>query len=85
MNGYPWVAGEKVNASDLNASTFGYKATGGSANAYTFATPHTSAPAYFEGMTIIGKANFSNTGSATIDVDGLGAKTLKKFKFSNKN
>jgi hypothetical protein len=51
--------------------------TTGSSNAYvvTNTNVYTS---YVSGMIINIKANFSNTGSATINVDGLGAKTIKK-------
>lgn len=51
--------------------------TGGSANAYTL-TSGQSLAAYASGQRFCVKWSFSNTGSATINVDGLGAKTLKK-------
>lgn len=54
------------------------KASTGSANAYVFAAAQTFT-AYYDGMLVGFDANFANTGAATIDVDGLGAKTIKKY------
>lgn len=53
------------------------KASTGSANAYVFAAAQTLG-AYYDGLLIGFDANFANTGAATINVDGLGAKTIKK-------
>jgi hypothetical protein len=52
----------------------------GSANAYTLTnSPATTAPvAYRPGSTYIFKATFANTGACTLNVDGLGAVTIKK-------
>jgi hypothetical protein len=50
----------------------------GSANAYAInLTPDLGA--YAAGVQVQFIANFTNTGSATANVDGLGAKTIKKF------
>lgn len=50
---------------------------GGTADALT-ATLDPAPTAYTTGMTVIVKAASDNTGSATINVNGLGAKTIKK-------
>lgn len=66
-----------VNYSDLIGEAFTYASTGGSANAYTLTL--TKAPtSYAAGMRVKFKASFSNTASATINVNSLGAKTFKK-------
>ncbi len=52
--------------------------TTGSANAYVF-TSSPAIAAYSAGMTFRLKANFANTGSATLNVSGLGAKDIKKL------
>lgn len=51
--------------------------TGGSANAYTLTTGQTLL-AYATGQAFRFKANFTNSGAATINVDGIGAKALTK-------
>lgn len=51
--------------------------TGGSANAYTLTTGQ-SLSAYASGQRFCIRASFSNSGAATINVDGLGAKNLTK-------
>lgn len=53
------------------------KSTTGSADAYLFAAAQTIA-AYYDGLIIGFDANFQNTGAATLNVDSLGAKTIKK-------
>jgi len=58
------------------------KASTGSANAYVFAAAQTLS-AYYDGLVIGFDANFANTGSATINVDSLGAKTIKKHNDQN--
>lgn len=58
----------------------GTATSAGSANAYTFTSPSGFAfTSYTAGQMICFKANHENTGAATINVDGLGAKTLKKY------
>lgn len=54
-----------------------YGTTTGSANAYVL-TLGVSITSYTAGLTLRFKANFANTGAATLDVDGLGAVTIKK-------
>jgi hypothetical protein len=49
----------------------------GSANAYIAATAR-QISGYFQGLRICGKANFTNTGAATLNVNGLGAVAIRK-------
>ena len=49
----------------------------GSANAYLMAANRTIS-AYYDGMRQGFHANFANTGPATLDIDSVGAKTIKK-------
>lgn len=58
-------------------SYFHFATTTGSANAYVLTLPY-APTAYTTGMRIKFKASFSCTGSATINVNSLGAKTFKK-------
>lgn len=51
--------------------------TAGSANAYTLTTG-LSLAAYVSGQSFLIKASFTNSGAATLNVDGLGAKSLVK-------
>jgi hypothetical protein len=53
----------------------------GAGNAYTITNSPamTAATAYRAGTTFTFKANHANSGTATLNVDALGAKTLKKF------
>lgn len=52
-------------------------ATTGSSNAYAM-TVRPAPRALVDKMTVRGKANFSNTGAATLNVNALGAKALRK-------
>jgi hypothetical protein len=64
--------------SDYNWDSSGQITSTGSANAYVIATA-AAITGYYQGMPPIRfKANFTNTGSATAEVNGLGAVTLKK-------
>jgi len=56
---------------DLN----GTLSSGGSSNAYTL-TPNRYTPAYVNGQMFRFRANHTNTGACTLNVAGLGAKTL---------
>lgn len=51
--------------------------TAGSSNAYT-ASANQVLTAYYSGLWLKVKASFTNTGAATVNVDSLGAKALKK-------
>ena len=59
----------------------GYGATAGSANIYTL-TLSPAPTAYVDGMGVVVKVNVANTGAATINVNGLGAKTIVDGKGS---
>jgi len=56
------------------------KTTGGSSNAYTFTSDSVAAisGAYAAGMAFVFKANHTNSGAATLNVDSVGAKSIKK-------
>ena len=53
-----------------------YTNTGGSANAYT-ASFNPALTAYTEGVAIAVKINAANTGASTININGLGAKSIR--------
>lgn len=55
----------------------GYGVATGSANAYSV-TLNPAPTSYVEGMAIAVKINVNNTGASTINVNGLGAKAIKK-------
>lgn len=59
------------------AAIGGAKTTGGAADVQTLTTG-LSLSAYVNGFLLAFKAGYTNTGSATINVDGLGAKTFAK-------
>lgn len=64
---------------DDTDTLLGAKATTGSANAYVLATGLTTAlTAYVTGQSFLIIPNFTNSGAATINVDGLGTKNLTK-------
>lgn len=50
----------------------------GSANAYAVSASRTLS-AYYDGLRIGFHASFANTGAATLNVDSVGAKSIKKF------
>ncbi|EFK96790.1 hypothetical protein LDC_1178 [sediment metagenome] len=62
----------------LENGTVQYGTCAGAANAYTLTLAHTPA-SYADGMVIVFKANHLNTGAATVDVNSLGAKSLKSY------
>jgi hypothetical protein len=57
----------------------------GAANNYVLTTisPYAPASAYTNGMRVRCKANATNTGVSTINIDGLGIKTIKKDFWTN--
>ena len=61
----------------LERGTTNYVIAAGAGNAYTVSMPTTLA-AYVDGYEVVMKANHTNTGAATIDIDGLGAKSLRR-------
>ena len=58
----------------------GAKTTGGSANAQTLTSDSVAAisGAYAAGMAFVFKAGYTNSGAATLNVDGVGAKDIRK-------
>lgn len=60
-------------AQDTNGSL----TSGGSSNAYTLSANQTLT-AYAQNMVFIFEANHTNTGAATLNVDSIGAKSIKK-------
>ena len=54
-----------------------YGVSAGSANTYTL-TPNPTLTAYAAGVDLLVKINVANTGASTINVDSLGAKSIKK-------
>jgi len=59
------------------ADTNGSLVSTGSANAYVLAANQTLS-AYAQGQLFVFEANFGNTGAATLNVDAIGAKAIKK-------
>jgi hypothetical protein len=73
----PLALKDAVNVEVVQNSTLIYGAASGVANAYEVAL--TPAPtAYQSGMMLTFKANSANTGSATLNINNLGAKSIKK-------
>ena len=71
-----------AHQAELHADTRGGLTSAGSPNAYTLTTNETIS-AYAAGCTFTFVANFANTGSATLNVDSVGAKTIKKEHDAN--
>lgn len=71
-----WGGKLNTNLDDADA-LLGAITTAGSANAYTLTTG-LSLAAYVAGQSFDIKASFSNSGAATINVDGIGAKNITK-------
>lgn len=69
-------AGDFATVAQAQTQTNTYVITTGSADAYV-ATPSPAFASYAAGQTLRIKANFSNTGACTINVSGLGAKSIK--------
>lgn len=66
------------NAFDVQQQAFTFAVAGGSANALTLTlTP--SPPSYAQPLTLLFRASNTNTGAATINVNGLGAKNIYKI------
>jgi len=63
---------------ELQCGTFKYAIATGSANAYVVALDPTPA-SYCGGFTVRVKINHTNTGAATVDVNGLGAKSIFSY------
>ena len=74
----PYVPDLALVAPEVQKQTWVYAAATGAVN--TFAITLTPAPtAYTAGQKFTFKANLANTGTATLNVNGLGAKTIKKL------
>jgi hypothetical protein len=58
-------------------------ASGGAANAYTL-TPSVALAAYVTGEVYSFRANHTNSGAATLNISGLGAKAIKKHTLAGK-
>lgn len=67
-----------VTQKDLQRGTELYAADAGANDTYVI-TLSPAPAAYVTGMKISFKANTANTGACTLNVNGLGAKTIKKF------
>ena len=76
-NVLPGLALEQ-EAQDIRDNKPFIAATTGSANAYLLTPGANSPTAYVTGQKFEGIANFTNTAAATLNVAGLGAKTMKK-------
>lgn len=63
---------------DVQAQRVNYAAAGGTGNALTVSF-YPALTAYVTGMAIEFRATANNTGAATINVDGLGTRTIQKF------
>lgn len=63
--------------SSLQNNSYGFAADSGGSDAYAI-TLAPAITAYTTGMVIFFKANTANTGAATLNANGLGAKTIKK-------
>jgi hypothetical protein len=77
---FPYAQGDKILAAEYNEvvkSSGLYAADGGASDAYVI-TVSPVPTSYIAGMVFRFKANTVNTGEATLNVNGLGAKTIKK-------
>ncbi|RMH42403.1 MAG: hypothetical protein D6688_10265, partial [Alphaproteobacteria bacterium] len=63
---------------NLNEGKLTYAVAGGSANAYTVNLPRTLG-SYADGLKVRFKVPVTNTGPSTLNVDGLGARTIKRI------
>ena len=70
------LATAQTDITAQKTGSYHYVVTTGSANAYVAATP--ALASYAAGNMIVFKANFTNSGAATINVNGLGAAAIKK-------
>jgi microcystin-dependent protein len=71
-----WARWRTVDSLLVAQSSIPFAVTTGSSNAYV-ATYSPAITAYTNNLLLSFKTNFANTGAATINVNGLGAKTLK--------
>lgn len=66
-----------TNTTNLQTGSYDYVVATGSSNAYVAATP--ALTAYAAGNKVRFKANHTNSGPATLNVNGLGAQAIKKI------
>ena len=72
-----WGQAQVINGNRVHAGWVNYATTAGTATAYTLSfTP--ALPGYVTGQCFTFKPHVTNTGSATLNVQGLGAKMLTK-------
>ncbi len=71
------ISSVTTRVSALEVGSYDYVVSTGSANAYVVATP--ALAAYAAGNFLEFKASFINTGAATVNVNSLGAKSIKKL------
>lgn len=75
---YAWSAGEEITADKLNKSQLQYGEDAGASD--TYAVTLSPAPAaYNDGQVFNLYLNTANTGAATLNINSLGAKTIKKM------
>ncbi len=72
------ISAGSVNSTHIKPGPIAYAVTTGSANTYV-AAPDPALSALTAGSWLLLKLNFTNTGAATLNVSGLGAKALKKL------
>jgi hypothetical protein len=72
---------EATGQSDLVTARFTPFVTAGSSNAYTL-TPTPTATTYAAGQSWMVRPDRTNTGAATLNVDGLGARNIMKYNTS---
>jgi hypothetical protein len=73
-----WAQGQMINGNRVITGTFNAATTTGSGNAYVL-TLDPAITAYTTNQCFTFKANFTNTAAATLNVNGVGARTLKKY------
>ena len=69
-------------ADNLNQGSAVYYVDGGAANAYTV-TMDPAIEAYTAGLTLLMKVSNTNTGVSTLNVNGLGVKTIRRYNGNN--
>lgn len=72
------IRASMANVAGLRDLIGGAKTTGGSSNAYTLTTGFGLVIGTLPGMRLSFEANHTNTGAATLNVDGIGGKSLKR-------
>ena len=72
-----WGQTTVINGNRVQAGWVNYGTTGGTATAYTL-TFSPAMPGYVAGQCFVFKPHVTNTGAATLNVQGLGAKSLAK-------